>query len=158
MVMDQTDSFRLNLVSANEKKEFLSLYMSYRMELLSKMGDHLKGIEKEDHLSKFWNDTNNNYLLWFVKEHNKIGFAAISLKEHGTAELEDMSIFRDHRGKGHDREAIQEIEKFVSYRGLKKLMTRLPAGPEHSKDFYKDNGFKEVDDRLELDLDLLTRD
>jgi GNAT superfamily N-acetyltransferase len=151
-VNDQINRFRINLVSIEEKKMFLPLYMSYRMELLGAGGSHPPSRVKDDHLSKYWNDTNSNYLLWFMNGSERIGFTAISLDDIETGRLEDITIFRDHRGKGNGLKALEELKRFVVYRGLKNLYIKTDSIPESAVDFFNKGGFKTLEERMFLEL------
>lgn len=153
MGYEPEETFRINLVSMSDKKEFLPIYMSYRMELMGKGGPHSVGPGKEEHLSKFWNDTNNNYLIWFMKGKERIGFAAITLEDLESGTLEDITIFRDHRNKGNGMKALEEVKKFVAYRGLKVLNTEAPKGMNGIADYFKKGGFTETEKGLKMEID-----
>ncbi|MEA3558040.1 MAG: GNAT family N-acetyltransferase [Candidatus Thermoplasmatota archaeon] len=154
MAEGSDQDIRVNLVSISSKEEFLTTYMSYRMEQMGNGVQETAGGSKLDQLSKFWNDPNNNYLLWFMKGTERIGFAAITLKDLENGMLDDMVILREHRNKGYGKKALVEIKKFVSYRGLKELTLGKPIEMEWLKDIFIKGGFVESDGKLKVELSL----
>jgi ribosomal protein S18 acetylase RimI-like enzyme len=141
----------LKLISGEEKKEFLVIYMTHKMELLAN-GIDLVDRVKDDQLSRFWTDPDSNYLLWIIQDGRKLGFAAIVVEEMGQASLVDLAINRDERGKGNGRKALEEIVRFSRYRGLKKIMVKYNKINDEIRSLFKFAGFQDNEGELEIDL------
>ena len=154
MADDPDKAIRVSLVSIDEKKEFLTHYMSYRIELVRTGAPETIGGSKEDNLSKFWNDPNNNYLLWFMEDKERIGFAAMTLNDFDKGVLEEITVFREFRNQGYGMKVLAEIKKFASYRGLKELSLRTPEIMNGIKDYFIKSGFVESGDKLKIELSL----
>lgn len=141
----------LKLVSISEKKDFLAMYMSHRMEIMS-LGIEHGDQGRDDQLSRFWNDPDTNYLIWIHRDGKIIGFAAVSVLEHNKGKLLDLGIFRDHRDKGLGKRAVEEIMRFSNYRGLKRLEIEFNKAPEKTLKFFEETGFERDGMKLTKDL------
>jgi ribosomal protein S18 acetylase RimI-like enzyme len=141
----------LKLVSISEKKDFLAMYMSHRMEIMS-FGIEHGDQGRDDQLSRFWNDPDTNYLIWVHRDGKNIGFAAVSVIEQNRGKLLDLGIFREHRGKEIGKIALQEVLRFSKYRGLKRLEIGFNKAPERILKFFEESGFERDGMNLKLDL------
>ncbi len=141
----------LKLVSMDEKKDFLAMYMAHRMELISQGIEH-DNSGRDDQLSKFWNEPDINYLIWIRRREINLGFAAISVINIDQARLLDMGILREHRGKGVGKQGLAEIARFSKYRGLKHLQIDLIKAPEGIFKFFISSGYKREGQNLSIDI------
>jgi ribosomal protein S18 acetylase RimI-like enzyme len=148
---EESGPLTLKLVSMEEKKNFLAMYMSHRMELMS-LGIEHSDQGRDDQLSRFWSDPDTNYLLWIKIGDKKFGFAAISVLEPGKGRLLDMGVFREDRGKGIGKRALREVLRFAKYRGLRTMNIHLTKAPDLTIRFFEDYGFKRDGMNLLYDL------
>ncbi|OYT43961.1 hypothetical protein B6U90_06185 [Thermoplasmatales archaeon ex4484_6] len=132
----------LNLIPVNpaEKKEFLSRYMSFRMELEG-MNVELSEVWSEDRLSRFWNEPERNHLLWIKDGERKIGFAAVSVESPGNAILCGLFLNREERGKGLGKAALGSLFNFSRYRGISNLSVGFLKAPRELLEFFRKAGF-----------------
>jgi acetyltransferase (GNAT) family protein len=137
----------------SEKKEFLTHYMTYRTEMMSQ---GLKvDTKQDDHLSQFWNDSNNNYLIWLEMDGTKIGFSSILITDTYCGILEDLSIFRKFRNMSITKEVVDELKKFARYRGLRSLEIKTPPYMDEKKLMMMESGFYETPNGLRVDLPIV---
>ena len=141
----------LKLVRIEEKKEFLALLMNHKMEMVSN-GIEIVEPGGEDQLSKFWDDSNSNYLLWINDGSRRVGFTAVHIEDTEDASLLDIEIFRNERGRGNGKRALEEVCKFVRYRGLKKMRVELFKAPDRTRKFFTGSGFSDKDLELKMNL------
>ena len=119
-----------------------------RMEL--KGFDPYKDLEngyEEGYLDNFYD---NDDKIIFVAEDNNIviGFISVVLfKEEGYIYLDDYSVKEKYRGQGIGSELMNMAFEYAKEKGIKTIITHVESANSESINFYKNKGFKLVEEQ-----------
>ena len=101
---------------------------------------------------------NSNSICLIAKDNNKnIGYLAASSKEipyrlSRCVEIENMGVIPEYRSKGIGQKLIDECLKIAREKGFQKVYVNTYFKNNGAINFYKNNGFTEIDLSLEKNI------
>jgi len=149
-LISEPNDIQLVKVSPLDRREFLSMYIYHRTELLSQGFSSRSNNEKEP-LSKFFKDPDSNYLFWSVLAGEKVGFASVTVSGRiGT--VEDVHITRERRGCGSGYGTLFKLVELCRYRGLTHLRADIPESALGIERLFRKAGFERRGPAIVLEL------
>jgi ribosomal protein S18 acetylase RimI-like enzyme len=110
--------------------------------------DPYKELEKgyeEGYLEQFYLDDTK---VIFVAEHNNIVVGFISLcKEDGYIYIDDYSVSETYRGKGIGSTLLDMSIDRIKKLGINLIKTHIESANKESREFYKNKGFKLLEEQ-----------
>ena len=107
----------------------------------------------------FTNLLNNPTACCLVAEDNKklVGYIAATPKDFGYRknrylEIENMGVIPGYRSKGIGSQLIQKCLEWTKDKGFKKAYVNYYFANSQALEFYKKNGFSEIDISLERNI------
>ena len=95
---------------------------------------------------------------FFAEDNGKlVGYIAaapkeISYRNSKYLEIDNMGVSPEYRGKGVGTMLIEEVKKWAKENGYNKLFVNSYFKNTSTINFYKKNGFNEIDVSLEMEL------
>lgn len=139
------------------------------LRLNKKLFDYETSFNTEYNLDWTYSDVGRNYFKKMIEDENEIalvaesedkivGYIVVSIyhhsfrKENPIAELDNMYIEEEFRGKGIGTQLVAEAKRQAKGKGATRLKVEAAAQNEKAISFYRACGFEEFDIILQMSL------